>query len=309
MAIRLAFTVDDINTVILIYNQIQVARLDGDTDGLPATVPPYTTFSGVTGHPIDLSISTTHYELYDTTGLSTSWYMSRYINIGTAAYSGWSDPVLGEPGDIFYNPLFPPEIAYGTADQLIIDRIRRLIGDPKGLRREYGEEAASSIHFDNKTYALDEKGWPASVTMGGVQMNDSTDPTINGYMYLRFDEDISITTYSGGVEFGIDVWYYVFRHSDREIMEAYDSCPPPPGLTATTATSEAYMIQTGIELVQLEIFEDSVEDGARIADEGSRYDPSPGLEVRRKLLDNLQRKLDALVKTLILGGISGVLLD
>ncbi len=309
MAIRLSFSVDDINTVILIYDQIQVARLDGSTDGTPATVPPYTTLSGVSGHPIDLSTGTTNYSLYDTDGVSTSWYMSRYINTGTSAYSGWSDPVLGEAGDLFYNPLFPPEIAYGTADERVIDRIRRLIGDPKGLRREYGEDATSSIHFDNKTYELDEKGWPVSVAMGGIQMNDSTDPTINGYRYLRFDQDISVTTYSGSIEYGVDIWYYVFRHSDREIMEAYDNQPPPPPLTTTTANSEVYMLATAIELLEGELWEDATEDGAAIRDEGSNYNPEPGLTVKQKMLAALRKKLADMVKALQMPYVGGVLID
>lgn len=308
--ISLSFTVDDVNTVRLIYNQIQVAR--SDQRDIPVALTEYggdyTVVSG-TGFPINLQPGTTQYRATDPFGTATSWYISRYINSANGSYSGWSDPVLGEPGDLFYNPLFPPEIAYGTADQLIIDRIRRLIGDPLGLRREYGEEASSSIHPDGKTYELDERGWPVSVTMNGVSMNDSTDPTINGYRYLRFDEDISITTWSGGVEYGVDIWYYTFRHSDREIMEAYDNCPPPPGLTTTTANSEAYMLQTAITLLYAELWEDSTEDGANLADEGSRYDPSPGLETKRKLLDGLQKRLDDLVNALVLGGITGVRID
>ncbi len=316
MAVRLSFTVSDVNTVKLIYDYIEVAR--SDTDSLPATLSggggPYALLPGaglpvVDGHPIFLETGTTNYSIYDEYGLTTSWYISRYVNYTTSAYSGWSDPVLGEPGDLFYNPLFPPEIAYGTADQLVIDRIRRLIGDPLGLRREYGDEASSSIHFDNKTYELDEKGYPVSVTMAGVQMNDNTDPTINGYRYLRFDEDIATTTWSGGVEYGVDIWYYTFRWADREIMEAYDTCPPPVGLTTLTATSEAYMLQTAIELLYSEVWHDSGEDGAIIADEGSRYSPEPGLATRRALLDSLQKRLDKLVKSLLLTGITGVLID
>ena len=311
MAIRLSFTVDDVNTVMLIYTQIQVATASGTvgSDGTPATVPdPYVILS-VTGHPIDLVAGTTNYSLNDPDGTSTSWYISRYKSADGSVLSGWSDPVLGEPGDLFYNPLFPPEIAYGTADQRVIDRIRRLIGDPKGLSREYGEDAASSIHFDNKTYELDEKGYPVSITMGGVQMNDSTDPTINGYRYLRFDEDISVTTYSGGIEYGVDIWYYIFRHSDREIMEAYDYQPPPPPLTTTTANSEVYMLATAIELLEGELWEDATEDGAVIKDEGSNYNPDPGLTVKQKMLDALHKKLADMVSALQMPFIGGVLID
>lgn len=306
--IALTFTVDNIHTVITVgYTNIEVQR-GSDPDNL-------TTFSGIgvaelSPYPITLVDGTTIYRTTDTTGLATDWYRSRYSSTTTSGLvSGWSDPVLGEPGDIYYDPLYPPEISYGTADQLIIDRIRRLIGDPIGLRREYGEEAASSIHFDNKTYELDEKGWPADVRMKGEAMNSSTDPTINGYRYLKFDEDISITTWSGCVEHGVDIWYYTFRWSDREIMEAYDNCPPPVGLTTTTATSEAYMLQTAIELLYSELWLDATEDGAMVKDEGSTYDPNDGQETRRKMLAGLQKRLDDLVKYLALGGITGVLID
>ena len=320
MAVRLSFTVSDVNTVVLIYDYIEVAR--SDTISTPATLSgvggPYDLLPGallpvVEGHPILLDAGVTNYAIYDTDGVSTSWYISRYVKYdgagGYSVVSGWSDPVLGEPGDIYYNPLYPPEISYGTADQLIIKRIRRLMGDPVGLRREFGEEAASSIHFDNKTYELDEKGWPVDVHMGGVAMNDNTDPTINGYRYLKFSDDISTTTWSGCVEYGVDIWYYTFRWSDREIMEAYDTCPPPVGLTTLTATSEAYMLQTAIELLYSEVWEASAEDGAVITDEGTRYDPSPGLDTRKALLDDLQKKLNKLTESLILTGITGVLID
>jgi hypothetical protein len=178
-----------------------------------------------------------------------------------------------------------------------------------GLRREYGETAASSIHTDNVTYEMDEKGWPASISVSGTSMTNSTDPVVNGYRFLVFDNDISNTIWVGCIEYGIDIWYYTFRWSDREIMEAYDNCPPPVGLTTATATAEAYMLQTAVELLYSEVWEASVEDGAVITDEGSRYDPSPGLDTRKSLLDNLQKKLDKLIQSLLLTGISGVLID
>lgn len=302
MAITLNFTVDDINTVIQIYTTIEVQRANQE---LPVDLTNYATLSGVSGHPIDLFAGVTQYGLWDSTGTASNWYRSRYYNTSNGVYSAWSDPVLGEAGDLFYNPLFPPEIAYGSSDQAIIDKLRILIGDPLSLRREYGEEAASSIHFDNKTYELDTKGWPVSVFMAGRGMNDSSDPTINGYLYLRFNEDISVTTMSGCIEYGVDVWYYSFRHSDRQIMEAYDSAFIPIGLTEDTVTPEAYMLQTAIDLLMQEGFENSIEDGANVFDEGSKYDPTPGFDLFEDLLDKLRRRLDDLVRQLrmFVGGV------
>lgn len=314
--ITLSFTVDNISTVRAIYDRIEIQRADseeGTFEYITSLVPP----------EIELQANQSAYSAIDYDGETTHWYRSRYYSTtSTGTVSAWSDPVLGEDGDIYYNPLYPEEISYGTADKRIIDRIRIYIGDPIGLRREYGNEALSSVHADGKTYEMDEKGWPAYVNMGGVQFSSTTNPSVNGYRFLRFSDFIDdiCTTCSGyvgacgedvlkEVVSGVDIWYYTFRYSDRQIMEAYDNCPPPPPLTESTATSQAYMLQTAIDLLVGELWEDATEDGASIRDEGSHYDPEPGLEVRRKLLDNLRKKLDDLIKTLLLTEIEGVLID
>lgn len=315
--ISLTFTVGNINAVMYIYDRIQVMRYNGTSPApRPVDIADYITISGVdtinsrTGvSDVLLNLNYTEYYFQDAGGDADDWYVSRYYNDADASASAWTNPILGESQDVYYDPLYPPEIEYGSEDQLIINRIRRLIGDPLGLRREYGEEAASSIHPDNKTYELDEKGWPATIYMNNTQYNNISNPSVNGYKFLRFDKDISITTTISGMTYGVDIYYYTFRHSDREIMDAYDNCPPPVGLTTVTATSEAYMLQTAYELLYSEVFEDSGEDGAIIRDEGTLYNPEPGQQTRRALLENLKKRLDDLVKSLMLGGVEGVLID
>lgn len=169
---------------------------------------------------------------------------------------------------------------------------------------------------------MDEMGWPSYINMGGVQYTSTDNPSVNGYRFLRFKgfiDDVcsECVTYSGvcgedvvkDVTNGVDIWYYTFRNSDRQIMEAYDNCPPPAPLTTTTATSEAYMLQTSIDLLRKELWEDSTEDGAAIKDEGSTYNPEPGLKVRKELLDDLKKRLEDLKKAVMLSGITGVLID
>lgn len=336
--ISLTFYVDDLASVMTIFDSIQVRRYVGGLSQPPSNVDDADAFANyvaVSGTDMIANIDDTsfvtlnsdynQYYFLDPDGSADDWYISRYVDLdGSDGYatSGWSDPVLGEPGDIFNNPQFPPEVVYGSADQTIIDRIRLYIGDPKGLRREYGDEALSSVHSDGKTYEMDEKGWPAYINMGGVQFTETSQVTVNGYRFLRFNRYIDETciTCSGitnlcGEEItkeivnGVDIWYYTFRHSDREIMEAYDSCPPPSPLSTANANSEVYMIQTAIDLLMQELWEDATEDGAKIQDEGSTYDPSPGLDNRRRLLDNLIKRRDDLVKALQLVGITGVLID
>lgn len=298
--IRLTVTVDDIATVIQVYDRIRYQRAEYDTG-------PFATVSGL--GPTTLLAGVNTYTETDDDGTSSHWYISQYYSTVTSNESSWSDPVLGDAGDLFYNPLYPPELNLGTSQQLTVARIRTLIGDPIGLRREAGESESSSIHFDNKTYELEYKGWPASIHMGGAAYNTSTDPTINGYRYLRFNEDISGTTISGGVEHGVDIWYYTFRWSDREVMDTYDNTPPPVPLTTANATAEIYMLACAYDLLSNETWENLNEDGASIRDEGSHYDPSPGLAKREDMLKRLKKRLDDAIKALQLTGITGVLLD
>lgn len=332
--ISLTITIDNISEVVQVFDTVQLKKWTGT--GIPdadvtdyIALTEYITISGtdtINGRDdvSDVLLSSNYYQYYftDPDGFASDWYISRYYNTADESTSGWSAPVQGDPGDLYYNPQFPPEISYGTSDQLVIDRIRLWIGDPLGLRREYGDEALSSIHLDGKTYEMDEKGWPAYINMGGMQFTDTDDPSVNGYRFLRFQRYIDdvcteCVTYSGTcgedvvkeVTHGVDIWYYTFRNSDRQIMEAYDNCPPPSPLTSTTATAEAYMLQTSIDLLRGELWEDATEDGAVIKDEGSHYDPSPGLDTRKDLLDDLQKRLEALIKAVMLSGITGVLID
>lgn len=341
--VSLTFNVDNITQVASVFDTIQIRRHKRNPDGSPVSDPviPVTDIIAATDYEVvssgtdtigcrtgsarsgvsDVELCSNYDQYYftDYEGEYSDWYISRYYNSTTGATSGWTDPVLGETGDVFYDPLYPEEIGYGSEDDSIINRIRRYIGDPKGLRREYGEDAASSIHPDGKTYEMDEKGWPALINMGGVPYHNINNPTVNGYRFLRFQDYIDITTTVTGSQStpcdpdyytqGVDIWYYTFRNSDREIMNAYDNCPIPAGLNSSTVTTEAYILQTAINILYQENWEDAFEDGAVVTDETTRYDPSPGLETRLELLDKLQAKLDKLVKHLQLRGIEGVLID
>lgn len=302
MYITLTFTIDNLATVRNVYDTIELQRSESETGT-------YTTLtSGIDPYPISLVGATSPLYVKDYNGTEDHWYRSRYICVSscpdTSATSSWSDPIRGEAGEICYDPTYPVEIAYGTTEQLIIDRIRRLIGDPVGLKREYDE--CDNIHQDNMVYELEEKGWPCSININGTTYNTTSNPTVNGYRYLKFSNDI--TTVSG-LDVDADIWYYTFRHSDREIMEAYDYCYAPAGLTLTTANQEVYFLTAAIDLLSGETWEDLTEDGAVITDDSSKYDPSPGLRGREDMLARLQKRLDDLVKRRLLSGISGYLID
>lgn len=332
--ISLTITVDNLTEVMNIFNMVQLRRYTGTgiPEGDVTDAVALTDYTELVGDDIinnrsdvsDVLLDSRYSQYYftDPDGYSNSWYISRYFDTRTESTSGWSDPIQGEAGDLYFNPQFPPEISYGSADKMIIDRIRLWVGDPLGLRREYGEEALSSIHLDGRTYEMDETGWPAYINMGGMQFTTTDNPSVNGYRFLRFKRFIDdicneCVTYSGicgedvfkEVSHGVDIWYYTFRNSDRQIMAAYDNCPPPAPLTSITATSEAYMLQTSIDILRAELIEDSTEDGASIRDEGSSYNPAEGQKRRKELIDDLQKRLDNLIRALMLSGISGVRVD
>jgi hypothetical protein len=329
--IGLTFIVDDIFTIYQVYDQIQVIKYYVDIIDKPETpvgdIPSLTNWSTISGTtsfpcPINLSVENNTYYTYDPVGTDLSWYSSRYYDTSTGAYSGWSEPVLGEYGDVYYNPAYPPETELTDEEKSIIKRIRIYIGDPLGIRRDFGEEALKNVHPDGKIYELSEKGWPIFINMSGVNFNSLDSPVVNGYRYLKFDQKISDVCISDEtntnlcgddvterVRKSVDIWYYTFRNSDKQILNAYDTCLPPPGISEDTATTQIYILQTSIDLIRKELLEDATEDGAMVKDEGSVYDPEGGQKVRKDILDDLEKELKSVVKTLMFRGISGVLID
>lgn len=322
MAIKLTVIVDNITQVIQVYDRIQIQR--ANDEDMTDTVVALTDLGVVNSNNSYISIvsNITHYYALDNgesrpgyvsypSGTSDNWYQSRYYHSTTSGVvSGWSDPVRGDRADLLYDPCYPLEVSMSDEEKLVVEEIRRLIGDPIDLNREYGDDAASSLHPDGMTYELDEKGWPTCITMAGEQYNTSANPTINGYRYLIFDECVNTTEIvcSGTCNNtrGIDIWYYTFRHSDRQILDAYNASPPPPPLTVANATTQAYVFYTAKRLLQQENWHDAIEDGAKITDEGTTYDPSPGFNFRDDLLNDLNKQLDDLVNSLVLRGISGI---
>ena len=316
--INLTITVDDISSVLQVFDRVELKRynLSGVPD-TPVNIGDYVDILGIDQISnntdvsyVELLSGYTQYYYTDPDGTSESWYTSRYMNTTTSGASAWSDSVQGDVGDLFQSIAYPPEISYGTADQMVIDRIRLLTGDPIGLNREFGEEAESSIHPDGRVYEFDERGWPAFINMYNQQFTTTVNPTVNGYKFLKFQDaiDTTVTTISG-VVYSVDLWYYTFRHSDREIMEIYDATPAPSPLTSAQATSEIYMLQASYDILSSEAFEIINEDGALIKDEGSTYDSSPGIKARDAALNRLRKQLDDAIKSVRLLGIGGVLID
>lgn len=300
--IRLSIEVENIDTVSSIFSHIRLYASTEETGD-------YTSIGFV-----DLLPGVESYTYDHLTGTEDYWYKSSYWS--TSLESSLSDPAQGKAPQLYHWPTYPEEFSFDTEDDETIRRIRRYIGDLPKLERLYLDDPdsiCSSIHDDGKTIDMGMKGWPVYISIRQfsddaetiIEKNTDEDPVIQGYRYLTF----SGTLNSGIRDDIIDIWFYSFKFSDREVYEAYGDAMIPAGLTSTTVTKDHLVLQAAIDLMENMTWEDMVDDGAQIQDDASMYDPSPGLRERDKAIKRLRGLLDDLVKQYMMNGITGVLID
>ena len=315
----LTINVSNITGVLAVFSKVQLMRYIGtDTPSSIINILDYVTIDNgidIINNLTDVSavqLNTTYNQYYfeDPTGTTSDWYIIRYTNYDSTMFSGWSTALQGMEGIFDYDPLFSPEVLYTPADKLVINKLRLLVGDPTNLTRMHGEEALSSLHSDRRVFELADKGWPYSVMLFNTQYITNTNPTVNGYKYLRFNTplDTSVTTVSG-VDVAIDIWYTSFRYSDKQLMDAYDTTTPPAPLTVANCTQDIYLMQTAYDLLSNESWELAFEDGAEISDSRDVYNPSSGLLARDKLLARLRKQLDETIKSKRFIGFGGIRID
>ena len=247
----------------------------------------------------------TEYSYSHTAGTSDTWYRSSICNPTTEDECCWTDPVKGVSPALFHYSTYPVECEYETDDLVIIRKIRRFIGDFEGLKRLYIDEAefCNSVQDDNKTVDLSEKSWPVYIAVNDVGKTSLLDPVVQGYQYLTFSGTLDESSDT------LDIWYYTFKFSDREVYEAYGDAFIPPGLTSSTVTQDHLVLQAAIDLLENMTSEDVVEDGAAVRDDRSLYDPSPGLRERAVTIERLRKLLDSLIKQHRFSNLTGMLID
>jgi len=280
--VKLTIAVSDVTTVYAVgFRYVVIERADSENG----------TYSYL-GY-VSINASTTTYYYTDVTGTDDHWYRSKYTDMPTAPYgleSSYSDPVKGDVPTIYHNITYPPEISIGTTDEQKVRRLRMLIGDQKELVRDYVDECYSAVHDDGRTYELSQKGWPVYICLDNVEKTSSSDPYVDGWRYLTFSGTISTVTGT------LDIYYNTFRWADSEILQHYDDALIPPGLTSATVTTDHMLLQTAIDLLEAENWRDYIENGARIVDSDTTWDPSPGYRAREDAIKRLQKRLDDLVK-------------
>lgn len=293
--IHLTIYVDNIDAVISVFTHI---RLYTSNEELGT----YTHLAYIT-----LVAGQSVYEYTHVDGTSETWYRSSYWS--AAQESSLSDPVQGAEAQIFHYPTYPDEAGFSSSEETIIRKIRRFIGDLKGLGRLYIDGTdeytlSSALQPDGYTIDLGEKGWPVYISLNEVEKTFLSDPVVQGYQHLTFSGTLS----SDDI---IDIWYYTFKFSNREIYEAYEDVMIPAGLTSANVTQDHLILQASIDLLENMASADIIEDGALIRDDQTVYDPSPGLAERDKTIKRLKAMLDDLVKQYKydMSGLSGVLID
>lgn len=304
--IQLTIQVNDIDTVIQLYQYIRLYRSDEE--------------SGTYIHLAYIALlpGTESYTYNDVTGTTDNWYRSSYYSNG--GESSLSDPAQGAAPSLFHEVTYSLEAPFDVDQSVIIRKIRRYIGDFPKVQRMYLEDCATRscefIHSDGRTIELESRGWPVLISLRTlsdevVEKTALNDPVVQGYKFLTFSG--TLITDDGTCQYNtIDIWYYASKFSDREVYEAYGDAMIPAHVPTDRVTSDHLMLQAAISLLENMTSEDMVEDGAVIYDDASKYDPSPGLTERDKTIKRLKKMLDDLVDEVIrdqLMNVTGVLID
>jgi len=295
--IQLTVYVNDLSTVMSVFSRIIIHTSEA-IDG---------TYTYLDFIPLQSGVSS--YTYNHITGTPDTWYKCAYYNPTTLVQSTFSDPTKGTVL-IFNIVSYPDEYTLSSSDQILVRKIRRLIGDNKGLGRMYsnGTTSCTNVLEDNRTVDLKEKGWPVYVKINNDEYTTLYNPIVQGYQYLTFSGTLS----SGVVNDTIEIWYNTFKYSDREIYEAYGDTMMPAGVPASCVSQDHLILQASIDLLENITSEDMTVDGAAIRDDQSLYDPSPGLRERDKTINRLKKMLDALIDECIRNAIishTGVLID
>jgi len=196
---------------------------------------------------------------------------------------------------------YETELELSSDDSIIVNKIRILIGDEKKVVHDYISTCKSRLSEDGRTIEMKNKGWPKSIYWNGVEETSSSGVVVQDYRYLTFSGSIAPSDV-------IDMYCYTFRNSDSSINDAYNNAMIPPGLTSATVTSDHFILQAAIDLLEGELISDSVDSGVKIRDGDTNYDPTPSLTARQKILDRLRKRLDDLVLQYMLSR-DGVLID
>jgi len=303
MPYEIEVVVNDVAKVKLLYNEVHLYRFESETE---TSIPPGVEITQMVSPPTNvLNTSYSVYTFVDAPGgIGPYWYRARYeVPVGVApTYSSFSEPIRGGvTSKIFHDISYPDEVYLSTAELLIVNKIRTLIGDRKQLIHDYISTCKSRLSDNDHTIEMKDKGWPVYINFNGAEKTRVIDPYVDGYHYLTFSGSVADTDI-------IDMYCYTFRNSDLSINDAYTNVMIPPGLTSTTVSSDHLLLQASIDLLEGELIQNAVDSGVRLKEGDMSYDSTPGLAALQKILDRLHKRLDDLILQYMLNR-DGILID
>jgi hypothetical protein len=305
MIIVTIYISDPTAVIALGYNCIKIYRSDYENGY-------FSEITSASTRPI-ISVSSKYINYEDTTvyGTSSAWYKTSYYNNITLAESSLSTASQGiavEQTSLVST--YPVEVNLTSTDRFNVERIRYYIGDEKRTYRDYVSPSClagfENVSSDGSTYSFEHpKSWPLKVVKDSVEYPSSSNPIVVGYSMLTFS-GTSISTASGT----LDVWYDSFRHSDREILDIYNTTPEPPYMTTATTTSDMYHINASITILEMELRQIMGETSGSFSLVGElSYNPEPLLRQKKEDIADLKKKLKELTDEMSSAMITGVRID
>lgn len=303
MPYEIKVEIDDVATVKLLYNEVHLYRFESEAETNANNGVEITQMSSPPTKILDINYST--YVFVDAPGSSQDyWYRARYeVPVGVAPqYSSFSEAIrAGTFSKIFHRISYPDDVDLSDAEDTIVNKIRILIGDRKQLIHDYISTCKSRLSDNDHTIEMKDKGWPVYISLNGVEKTSVSDPYVENYRYLTFSGSIIDTDV-------LDMYCYTFRNSDSSINDAYSNVMIPVGLTSETVTTDHFILQTAIDLLEGELISDAVDSGVKLKEGDMSYDPTPSLSARQKTLDRLHKRLDDLTLQYMLNR-DGILID
>ena len=304
MPYEIEVVVNDVAKVKLLYNEIHLYRFENETEIDAINGIEIMQMESPPTNVLDISYSI--YIFVDAPGgVGPYWYRARYeVPVGTApTYSSFSDPIRGGvTSKIFHDVSYPDEVYLSTSEFNIINKIRILIGDKKRLVHDYISDCKSKLSDNKHTLELGNKGWPVYINLNAIEKTRVTDPYVDDYHYLTFSGSIADADI-------LDIYYYSFRNSDNEIYNTYTNTVIPAGLTSSNVTADHLILQAAIDILEAENWAAYNEEGVKIREGDSQFDPSPGFAAREKAIARLHKRLDDLVAQYLMLDVNGVLVD
>lgn len=194
--------------------------------------------------------------------------------------------------------MFPSEVALTVDEEVIVFRVRGLIGDEKRtvVDEIYDIDSCANVKVDGSMYGMEEhKGWPIDVRVGGVPVTSGAVSSgvveVLNYEYLRWN------TVPGPLVAGtsLSVVYNHFRYSDLEIINTYDTgattfLAGQCGLTSAQIGPDLLVLATAYALLSNDL-QKYINEAVNLEDSDSKIDASRRPQSLTTYMNTLSKEL------------------